>query len=74
MKFLHLLAKSAENPKEPLPAQTLVGHTHAVLDASDALLEVITQPIIDLLGSEITEETWRNAVTCAAFPRRHGPK
>ncbi len=67
MKFRHLLAKSAEDPLSPLPAQTVVGHTVNVLSAADAFVSSLAAETVVLIGDSVTTSQWETAITAAAW-------
>ena len=67
MKFKHLLAKSTTNPDAPLDAQTLTGHTQAVLESAGALLEAVFRPPASGFLPEEQTIWFGDALLCAAW-------
>lgn len=52
MKPDSLLAKKPKTPEKPRQAETLYGHTAAVMDAAGVLSEVLLEDIVDVIGAE----------------------
>jgi len=67
MQFKHLLAKSSKTPDNPRPEETLVGHTREVLKAAEIIDAVLTRAILGILGEEISDQCWRDALFCTSW-------
>ncbi len=67
MNFRHLLAKSADDSNNPRPEETLLGHTKAVIEATSAFNEVLTDSIVSIMGNGFKGELWCEALFCSAW-------
>lgn len=67
MKFKHLLAKSAKDPKDPPMEATLAGHTERVLDSAEVFGDILSPDMAILLGDATSAQQWREAFRWAAW-------
>ncbi|HEY6001180.1 MAG TPA: CRISPR-associated helicase Cas3' [bacterium] len=67
MKFKHLLAKSAKDPKAPPTEATLVGHTERVLDSAEVFGDILLPDMERLLGEATSARQWCEAFRWAAW-------
>lgn len=65
--YSHLLAKRTDNPEDPNFEQTIIGHTHLVLEALDVINTVTREYVLKLMDEDITSEYWEMATFCAAW-------
>ena len=66
--FKSLLAKSSKHPGSPEPAETLYGHTSAVLSFASLLTTKLTDPLQSLLDFDSCDtDLWKRAVQMAAW-------
>lgn len=63
-----LLAKKPRDPKRPEPAETLVGHTEAVMEAAEYLGQMLAPHLVSATRcSQEDAEHWKKALVVAAW-------
>ena len=66
-RYKYLLAKSAQDAKNPSPEQTLMGHISRVVESMDVLDDLLTPSLISLFDGQVSPESWRLSIFCAAW-------